>query len=420
MAEKKSPGATLRLSRRQARAAVFAAQGLLAPGRDLAAVLEETGFVRTLGGIDVYLALKARLPQLRRAEVDAAVIGHRAQVLPAARGCIYLLARRHAPLALKVAELLSTPRELREHEKAGIRAGEVEEIAAAVRELLRSKGPLATTAIRQALPAGLVRGLGEAGKKLGISSPLPAALRRLEFQGELERTLEDGRLDSEKYLWRATAENLFAGAGLPQDPAGLFARFAEIFFRAAGLASRKSFADWAGFSQKDAQAAIDGLGLLPIEVEGEKELFHALPGRENLLATPPEEAESAIAFLPFEDNAHALRGGMAFLTDPEHREVEVQSWGMGGKKVKLGDAKHAQLRSLLADGRLAGFWEYDPDSRDVVVGLMPGASPATRQRAEEKAAAAATFIAEDLGHGRSFSLDTDQALRERAAYLRTF
>lgn len=410
----------LRLDRRQARAAVFAAQGLLGGGRNLVSVLEENGFVRTLGGIDVYLALKARLPGLRREEVDAAVIEHRAQVLPAARGCIYLLARAHAPVALRVADLLSAPREKREHEKAGIRPGEVDEIAAAASELLRAKGPLTTNAIRAGLPKEMVRSLGDAGKKLGISSPLPAALRRLEFQGDIERTLEDGRLDSERYLWRATARNLFAGAEVPQDPAALFARFAEIFFRAAGLASRKSFADWAGFSQKDAQAAIDQLGLLAIGVEGEKEIFHALPANRDLLATDPLEAEAAIAFLPFEDNAQALQGGPAFLANQDHYGIEVQAWGMGAKKVKLGDAKHAQLRSLLAEGRLAGFWEYDPDSRGIALGLLSGAKPETRRRAEEKAAKLAAFIAEDLGHGRSFSLDTDKDLRERSAYLRTW
>jgi hypothetical protein len=417
MADKK---VDLRLDRRQARAAVFAAQGLLSPGRNLVSVLEDNGFVRTLGGIDVYLALKARLPGLRREEVDAAVIEHRAQVLPAARGCIYLLARAHAPVALRVADLLSAPREKREHEKAGIRPGEVDEIAAAARELLRAKGPLTTNAIRAGLPKDMVRGLGEAGKKLGISSPLPAALRRLEFQGDIERTLEDGRLDSERYLWRATARNLFAGADVPEDPAALFARFAEIFFRAAGLASRKSFADWAGFAQKDAQAAIEKLGLLAIEVEGEKETFHALPSSRENLAADPSEAEAAIAFLPFEDNAQALQSGPAFMTDAEHHGIEVQAWGMGAKKVKLGDAKHAQLRSLLAEGRLAGFWEYDPDGRTIAIGLLSGANGETRRAAEEKAAKLAAFIAEDLGHGRSFSLDTDKDLRERSAYLRTW
>lgn len=413
----------LRLDRQQARAAVFAAQGLLAPSEDPVAVLEGSGFVRTLGGIDVYIALKARVPGLRRQDVDDAAAAQRLQVLPAARGCIYLLARRDAPLALRVAELLSRPREAREHEKVGIADAEVEELAAATLELLRARGALATAAIRQALPSGAVRSLGEAGKKLGISSPLPAALRRLEFAGDIERTLEGGRLDSEKYLWRATAQNLFAQVSLPAERTELFARFGEVFFGAAGLASRKAFAEWAGIAQKEAAAAVEKMvekmALLPVEVAGEKDLFYALESCRELLETSPEAAASALAFLPFEDNTMALQGGLAFFTESRHHDFEVQSWGMGRKNVRLGEAKHAQLRSLLAEGRLAGFWEFDPERRDIAVGLLPGADKETRRRAEEKAQELGSFIEKELGHGRSFNLDTDEDMKRRATYLRS-
>ncbi len=87
---------------------------------------------------------------------------------------------------------------------------------------------------------------------------------------------------------------------------------------------------------------------------------------------------------------------------------------MGGKKVKLGDAKHSQLRSVLAEGRLAGFWEYDPDPRAIAIGFLSGRQPGNlRKKAEAKAAQLAQWIADDLGHGRSFNLDTDKDLRER-------
>ncbi len=409
----------LRVDLAKARAAVLAAQGLLEPYTDPLAALEGSGFVRTLGGIDVYIALKARVAGFHRQDVDDAASEQRVQVLPAARGCIYLLARRDAPLALRVAELLSRPREAREHEKVGIADSEVEELAAATLEVLRSRGALATAAIRQTLPSGAVRSLGEAGKKLGISSPLPAALRRLEFAGDIERTLEGGRLDSEKYLWRATTQNLFAETDLPEDRTVLFARFAEIFFAAAGLASRKAFADWAGIAQKEAAAVVESMDLVAVEVAGEKDLFYALESRKELLEASPEAAAAALAFLPFEDNTMALHGGLAFFTDPQHHDFEVQSWGMGRKNVLLGQAKQAQLRSLLAEGRLAGFWEFDPKGRDVVIGLLPGAGPETRRRAEEKAQELATFIEKELGHGRSFNLDTDKDMSRRASYLRS-
>ncbi len=52
----------LRLSTAQARAVVLAVQGLAGePLPGIVATLEQAGLLRTLGGIEVYLALRARL-----------------------------------------------------------------------------------------------------------------------------------------------------------------------------------------------------------------------------------------------------------------------------------------------------------------------------------------------------------------------
>lgn len=408
----------VRLGRQQARALILAAQNLIhgdnGKPADLVEVLEQSGFVRTLGGADVYLALRARLPGLKRADLDTLVADQKAQVLPAARGCMYLLARRHAPLALRVAERLSTARDLRDQEKAGIRPGEVDAIAVATLETLRAKGPLPTHAIRQALPEGLVRSLGDAGKKVGVSSPLPAALRRLEFRGDIERRLEEGRLDSERYLWQATAKNLFEDADLPEDVTSLHARFGEIFFRAAGLSTRKAFADWAGLSQKEAQAAMAALPLVPVAVEGEKETYAMLEEKSADLAM--DLAAATIAFLPFEDNSQALQGVPSLLIDAAYHDIEVPAWGMGGKKSRLGDAKHSQLRSIVAEGRMAGFWEFDPE-KQIIVNAWLGANNETRRRAETLAENTAAFLRDEIGHAHSFSLDTDYAMKSRATFV---
>jgi hypothetical protein len=44
--------------------------------------------------------------------------------------------------------------------------------------------------------------------------------------------------------------------------------------------------------------------------------------------------------------------------------------------------------------------------------------PATRKRLEAGAADVARFLAKDLGHGRSFSIDTDEELKKRVAQIR--
>lgn len=161
------------LPRDHARAIAFAAQRLdrrstAEEGGALEAALEGAGFIRTLGGVDVYLALHARVADFERAHLDAATADRRTQVLPSARGCIYLVPKSYADDALGLAEHLTAPRMRREHDKAGIEPGELERVGEAVLELL-ADGPRSTHALRKELPEGTVRGLGEVGKKIGVS-----------------------------------------------------------------------------------------------------------------------------------------------------------------------------------------------------------------------------------------------------------
>lgn len=406
----------VRLTLDHARRVFLLAQGIPARAEPLERILEETGFVRTLGGADVYVAARARRPGMRRADLDGAAEEGAAQVVPAVRGCMYLVPRRDVPLALRVADLLSRSRAEKDQQKAGILPGEVEELARTVLQVLAAKGPLTTDALRRAMPAGSVRSLGEPGKKVGMSSPLPSALRRLEFEGRVERRVESGRLDSERYLWRATGRSPFDGAGLPDDPIEIYARLARVFFHGAGLGTLQDFAAWAGLSQRDARAAIEKVPLLPAAIEGVEETHYLLEDRRELLARA-EEAADSVALLAFEDNVLALHGGPSLMVDPRHHATPVPSWG-SARKVTLGDSRHMAMRSVVAEGRVVGFWEYDPDAREVVAGYFEPIPQETRARVGAEAADLARFLNEELGHGRSFSLDTDDALRERSAFVR--
>src|SRR5687768_8224822 len=85
----------------------FLAQGLPpSPKTNVKTILERTGFIRTLGGVEAYVALHARIPDLARADVDAAIDRADAQVLPAARGCMYVVPRREAAACLMLASEL--------------------------------------------------------------------------------------------------------------------------------------------------------------------------------------------------------------------------------------------------------------------------------------------------------------------------
>lgn len=412
MAASKSAKIALpRITLEQARKRWHHRQGLAVPKRGTPAeIVAATSWPRTLGGVDAYLTLRARAPGLSRAVMDAAIVSRELQVVPAARGCIYIVPRAEVGLVLRIAEEQWQPRTGRELEKAGSSWREVEQVAAAAEAAL-AEGALSTDALRRAMPKGAVRSLGEAGKKIGLSSPLPVALRLLEFRGRIERTLPGGRVDSERYEWRLAARSPFTGADIPADAPGRLTELARIFFRGAAPATVKEFAEWSALSQRDARAAIEAAGLEPLAIDGHAEEAFGFP--EDRVELPPAKT---VHLLSFQDSYVTDHGGPAVLCDAAQHGRVVPLWG-SSKPSTLGEAKHMSLRPVLIGDRLAGFWEYDPDRRQVAVGLFEekNALPQVLHEAE----ALGAFIRDELEHGRSFSLDTDDALRERAAFVQS-
>ncbi|HNN98248.1 MAG TPA: crosslink repair DNA glycosylase YcaQ family protein [Pseudomonadota bacterium] len=391
--------------------------------RDPTQVVLSTGWLRTLGGVDVYLALRARLPSLRAADLDAAVSAGELCVTPAVRGCMYLVPRQHRPLCLRLAEVEWRRGADRDLKKTGVEWREVEALGEAVHAALAG-GPLSPEGLRKALPEGAVRSLGEVGKKVGLSSPLPVALRWLEFAGRIERSLAGGRLDSERYLWRRVSRPL-PDAAVPDSEADRHIALARIFFAHHAPASDRELADWSGLTLGQVRAAIAALPeLVPVTIPGHAELAYALP--DDLRAALPDHPvpvgaeSSALHFLPFADNLLVIHGGLAALCDPAEHDRQVPLWGGRKGSERLGDARHASLRAIVVGGQLVGFWELSPTNGRVVHSLFKSASRASglgaaalRQAADDTR----RFLLEELGHGRSFSLDTDAALDTRAQLI---
>lgn len=410
------PTPALKIDLDRARAHWHLRQGLAEPLEgSIEEVVAATGWPRTLGGVDVYFAVRARVPAMRRADLDRAVEQSRLQVIPAVRGCIYLVPRPEVPLVLRVAEEMQRKRSERELEKVGVKASEIEDIGKAVLAALK-KGPLTTDAIRKALPEGTVRSLGEKGKKLGMSSPLPTAMRELEFEGLIERTLEGGRLDSERYLWRIPKKSPFTGVKVPDEPVERYARIAEIFFRHSGPATAKDFASWTALSQRDALAAIERAGLVPITVEGYAEDCFVHEEDVAVLRKAAPRATS-VSMLAFEDGYLVHHGGPAHMVDPKHHKKDIEVWG-STKGSMFGDAKHIQIRTVLDGDRVAGIWELDPDKGEIVFATFDPLPPKRRSAVRKLADELAAFIKEELGHARSFNLDTTEEIKRRASVVR--
>lgn len=415
MPRAKAPALTIDLAR--ARHHWFERQGLAEPvGASIEDTLAATGWLRTLGGVDVYLAARARRPGLGRAELDAAQEAGHVRVSPAVRGCIYLVPARHAALALRLAEDQHRKKIDRDLEKAGTSVKEVTDLGAPVLATLAAKGPLTTDALRKAAPDGAMRSLGDKGKKAGVSSTLPPTLRELEFAGKIERVLEGGRLDTERYLWRAVKRSPSAGASVPATAEGRNAALAELFFRWIGPATVKAFAEWAGLSQRDAAAAAEKAPLAPVAVTGYADDALALASDLPLLKETPPPSPS-VRLLAFEDGFLILHGGPRFVASEAQHARSLSPWGSMARST-IGEAKHISTRTIVASGLLAGFWEQDIDAREVVTLLFERLPAAQAKALEQLAADTAAFLAGDVGHARSFSLDGDDDIRARAASLR--
>ena len=383
-----------------ARAAWWSKQGLAGDGKgSVGAVIARTGWLRTLGGSDVYLAARARKPGMKRAELDAAVDKGELRVVPAARGCIYLVPRAMvADLAAHNAEtwLAQTEKELA---KVGKTLAVVEALAPAVLAGLAG-GPLATDALRKSISAE-IPSFGEAGKKVGLSSPLPLALRLLELRGAVERTLEGGRLDNERYLWRATT------GALPPSKAP-FAAIVDAFLGFAGPATVAQISAWSGRPQRDVKVALETLDAVAVTIPelGEAWLRHAdarlEPGKP-----------SGIAALAFEDNYLVNHGGLAAVSDPKHHAIKADIWG-SGKPETLGEANHVLSRTIVVDGLIAGFWEIDPRANAAVWHTFEPAPKALAAKIEALVQDTARFLLDEIGHAKTYSLDSMDDVQGRA------
>lgn len=411
MAKKQPVVATLTLA--QARAAWASAGNL---GGSAAGPVEAArGWARTLGGIDAYLALRARARDLTKAAVGQAVEAGQLKITPAVRGCIYLVPRADAALLLRFADDISARRGAREREKAGITPAELPPLMDAVLADLHERGPLTTDRLRRGLPEGAVRALGDAGKSVGISSTLPPALRDLETQGRIERCTAQGALDTERYLWRIPTGDAFMEQA-PDTPEGRRAQVVARVLLAGGPTTLAELAEYTGAGKRDLTAALGDLEAVPVAIDGHADAAFVLPDR--VPATLAAPAGDALSFLAFEDLFTVLHGGPGAVTDRRHHDVLVRPWGRG-QPTAIGSCKHLASRSIVRGHELIGIWEYDPARKAAAWATFEDQRADEQARIDAEAQATGDWIARELGHARTFNLDRDEAVQRRADALRT-
>jgi hypothetical protein len=380
----------------------FARQGLdgSLAGAPADQVLERAGWARSVGGVGPYLTLWSRAG-LRRAAVDAALERLAIHELPAARGCTYVVPAADFALALAVGRSFAGG-ELKIAARLGVTEREIERLRGAVLKAL-ADGPLEPDAIRDAVgPAA--RSLGEEGKRKGLGTTLPLALGPLQSEGEIRRVPVTGRLDQQRYryaLWRPG----------PKRKAGTESEFTELarrYFAWVGPATAGEFQWFSGLGVKAAKAAMEPLGLAPIESGSERLLLpEDLPGFRKF--SPPTRPQYAL--VGSLDSIQAHRRGMDAILDPA--DADRLLWSEKGTRAAatFGDFP---AHAILDRGRLIGLWEYDPE-KEVIVRATFGVKDKALDAAVERTA---EYVRQDLGDARSFSLDSPKSRAPKLAALR--
>lgn len=371
-------------------------------GSSPAAVLERAGWARSVGGATPYLSIYAR-SRTARADIDRAAAALEIHELPAARNCTYVVPAADFALALKVGQAF-TEGDMNVGRKLGVTDREVDKLCAAVVGALGDE-PASPDQIREAV-GGAARSLGEAGKKKGLTTTLPLAFGKLQAWGEIRRVPANGRFDQQRYGYVRWSPNPLAGFRLSAEEA--YTELARRYFAWIGPATVAEFQWFSGLGAKAAKAAIEPLGLAPLE-QGSNLLMHPAD-REKLeaLKVPKEPQYALIASL---DSLVLLRRDLNGLLDPADL---AQSVAAEKGQAALGGLADLPSHAIVDRGRIVGLWEYDTEAGEIAwTAFIPRSGALT-----EAVKAIKIFVRDDLGDARSFSLDSPKSRAPRVAALR--
>lgn len=365
-------------------------------GADPAEVLARTGWARSVGGANPYLSIFARAGTAR-ATVDAEVKTLRIHELPSARGCTYVLPAEHFALGLQVGR--DAPEaDLKVLARLGVDRAEIDRLCAAVLTVLGTR-TLDPAKLKDEL-GDAVRSLGEEGRKEGQSTTLPAALGLLQASGAIRRVPTNGRLDQQRYAYTAWDS---PATGLTDADAR--AELAALYFDwigPASLAHLRWFTAWTAAATKAAIAELElsdlGGGLLATPTVA----------KEFAAFTPPSKPQYAL--LAGIDALILLRRDHHALLDPADAARTVP-----GDAKTLGEQPDLPDHPIVDRGRVIGLWQYDSDADQLATWVFDGK---TDKALKDAIARTQSYVANELGDARSFSLDSPKSRAPRITALR--
>ena len=360
------------------------------------------GWARSVGGCNPYLTLYAR-SHISRAVVDAEIAQLNIHELPSARGCTYVLPANDFGLGLLVGEPFRKA-ELRVAASLGVTDSEIDKLCSAVVDALHNK-VLSPEEIRT-VTGDASRSLGELGKKKGLTSTLPVALGKLQALGEIRRVPIDGRLDQQRYKYTAWQPNPRQNVSF--DTEEVLTELARKYFKWAGPATQWEFQWFSGLTVGTAKKAIAPLNLVPIAPNSERLL---LPEDLDEFLEFKRPTDPIYKFVSSIDGICLLRRDVKSLLLEEDQDRPV-STSNGLKSIgALGDLPS---NAILDRGRLIGLWEFDPTVNELIWTTFIPRNEALKSAATE----IETYVRDQLGDARSFSLDSPKSRAPLLAALR--
>lgn len=363
--------------------------------------LAQTGWCRSVGGVNPYLALFARTCATKP-EVDRAAAEMELYELPSARGCTYVVPRSHFAMALTLAQGFIDKAPLQTAVKfLGVTEAEIEALKVAILDAMGTE-TLTPSELRDRL-GDQVRNLGEAGKKRGQTTTLSLGLAPLQTHGLIVRVPVDGGLETQRYGYRRWEDGPFSATAPDSEEA--MADFARLYFAWAGPATLKQFQWITARTVAECKAAVARAGLaqlsdgryLPAELLYEYQEFKGDSERVVLVGSL--------------DNLFHLRSDVPALIDDQARGHTLPT---DKGFTDASGLRELTSHGIVCGGRLIGVWEYEPSSGEVV-------AFAWEDRGSDMLHAVAEtqkMVRAHLGDCRSFSLDSPSNRQPRIDRLR--
>ncbi|MEP7273417.1 MAG: crosslink repair DNA glycosylase YcaQ family protein [Acidobacteriota bacterium] len=372
-------------------------------GKPSAEVFAQVGWARSVGGVGPYLTLFAR-NGANREDVDASVARLEIHELPSARGCTYVLPASDFTLALQVNQGSADEAQMRTARKLGVTDQEIAKLRTGILKAL-GKGALDPEELRRAT-GDSARSLGEEGKKKGLTTTLPLALGQLQTAGDIRRVPVNGRLDQQRYRYILWRPNPLAGS--KWEVGDLYSELARRFFRWIGPATIAEFQWFSGLGVKASKAAVDPLNLVAFEPGSDRLIFPEDKQKFEEFRSPKEAQYSLVSSV---DSIFLLRRNVQDLLAAE----DFKQKAFDEKGVRdTGNLMDLPNHAILDRGRLIGLWEYDQSTESIAwtsFGVKDKKLEAAVKRTE-------SYVREQLGDARSFSLDSPKSRAPKIEALR--